>query len=430
MKIEEIYEIYKNASAVTTDTRKIISGAIFFALKGDKFDGNKYAKEAINKGCKFAIVDDKTVVNSKSFILVDNVLSCLQQLAKYHRQQLNIPIIAITGTNGKTTTKELISSVLIKKYKIGSTQGNFNNHIGVPLTLLSFNKETEIGIVEMGANHPLEIKELCQIALPNYGIITNIGKAHIEGFGSFENIIKTKRELFDFIKISNGKVFYNSTNKLLQEAVNDLELDTIAFGKKDSSVRGEILPSNKYLKLNLSIGNSTENVTTQLIGNYNLENILAAACIGNYFRVSNLNIISAIQEYKPQNNRSEFIQTTSNNLYLDAYNANPTSVKAALDNFISLNLNNKVVILGDMLELGIESKKEHEKIIKFISLQDFKRILLVGRIYSSLETPDSITTFDNINELITWIESNKIYNSNVLVKGSRGIQLEQIVDNL
>ena len=430
MKVVDLYKIFLKNSIVTVDSRKIEKGAIFFALKGENFNGNKFAKDAINKGCSYVIVDDPKVVNGQKYILVENTLKTLQELASYHRKQLKIPIIAITGTNGKTTTKELIAAVLSKKYNTTFTKGNLNNHIGVPLTLLSMNEDTQIGVVEMGANHTNEIKQLCEIANPDYGVITNIGKAHMEGFGTFENIIKTKKELYDYIKLVKGKVFFNKQNTILSGLVNDLELDTITFNDKNSIVTGQVLPSNQFIKLAVNIEGETDEIETHLIGDYNLENILVSASIGNYFNIDKHDIISAIEEYIPNNNRSQFLKTKNNNLILDAYNANPTSVEAALNNFIALNLQNKCVILGDMLELGAESENEHRNIVDFANNQNFETIILVGNIYSSLQVPDHIFQFENIDELKKWISKNNLHSANILIKGSRGIQLEKIVELL
>ena len=430
MKVADLYKIFLKNSIVTIDSRKIEKGAIFFALKGESFDGNKFAKAAIDKGCSYAVVDDPEVVSGQKYILVENTLKALQELAFCHREQLKIPIIAITGTNGKTTTKELIATVLSKKYNTTFTKGNLNNHIGVPLTLLSMNEDTQIGVVEMGANHTNEIKQLCKIANPNYGVITNIGKAHMEGFGTFENIIKTKKELYDYIKLVNGKVFFNKQNTILLGLVNDLELDAVTFSDKNSIVTGRVLASNQFIKLAINIEGETNEIETHLIGNYNFENILASASIGNYFNIEKDDIISAIEEYIPENNRSQFLKTKNNNLILDAYNANPTSVEAALKNFIALNLQNKCVILGDMLELGAETENEHRNIVDFTNNQNFETIILVGNIYSSLQVPGHIFQFENIDELKKWISKNNLHNANILIKGSRGIQLEKIVELL
>lgn len=430
MKINELYNCFKECSSVITDSRKTEKGAMFFALKGENFNGNKYATQAIQSGCSYAVVDDKNLDGNAGLIVVDNVLETLQLLANYHRNQLNIPIVAITGTNGKTTTKELIASVLQKKYKVLYTHGNFNNHIGVPLTLLELDEDHEIGIVEMGANHIGEIADLCKIADPDYGIITNIGKAHIEGFGSFENVKKTKKELYDYIKAKNGKIFYNTENEILSEIVKDMKLENVGFNCS-TDLKAKALETDKYLNIGGKYNHNTFEIKTNLIGNYNLENVLAALCIGNFFNVNFTVAIKAIEEYVPSNNRSQFVKTDYNNLILDAYNANPTSVNAALLNFISLKLNNKVVILGDMLELGDEAIKEHKAIIKLLKGEKIERVILVGDIYKSLaKDEDNIQCFKLVDELIDWLSMNKIKTSNILIKGSRGIKLEKIVEYL
>ncbi|MCD4833881.1 MAG: UDP-N-acetylmuramoyl-tripeptide--D-alanyl-D-alanine ligase [Bacteroidales bacterium] len=427
MKIERLYQIFLRSKKVTTDSRNVENDALFFALKGENFDGNAYAKNALENGCSFAIVDNPDYVQGDNYILVDDVLETLQLLGNYHRKQLNIPIIAITGTNGKTTTKELVAGVLCKKFTISHTIGNLNNHIGVPLTLLSMNENTQIGIVEMGANHINEIKNLCEIAEPDFGIITNIGKAHLEGFESIENIIKTKKELYDYLKLKDGKVFYNSNNSLLKKTIIELNLNAIAFGSLNNKVYGDIITSDRFLFVNIKMGNFQALIETQLIGNYNLENVLAAASIGYYNGINPELIVSAIEEYVPKNNRSQFLKTEKNNLFLDSYNANPTSVEASLKNFVSLKINNKYVILGDMLELGNESESEHEKIIGLLQDYSFDKIILVGNIYNSLKVPDKFLKFRDVSELENWLKNRNIAHSNVLIKGSRGIQLEKIV---
>ena len=427
MKIERLYQIFLRSKKVTTDSRNVENDALFFALKGENFDGNAYAKNALENGCSFAIVDNPDYVQGDNYILVDDVLETLQLLGNYHRKQLNIPIIAITGTNGKTTTKELVAGVLCKKFTISHTIGNLNNHIGVPLTLLSMNENTQIGIVEMGANHINEIKNLCEIAEPDFGIITNIGKAHLEGFESIENIIKTKKELYDYLKLKDGKVFYNSNNSLLKKIIIELNLNAIAFGSLNNKVYGDIITSDRFLFVNIKMGNFQALIETQLIGNYNLENVLAAASIGYYNGINPELIVSAIEEYVPKNNRSQFLKTEKNNLFLDSYNANPTSVEASLKNFVSLKINNKYVILGDMLELGNESESEHEKIIGLLQDYSFDKIILVGNIYNSLKVPDKFLKFRDVSELENWLKNRNIAHSNVLIKGSRGIQLEKIV---
>ena len=430
MNIEKIYTFFLKHRIITTDSRKSKVGSLFFALKGENFDGNKFAEIAIENGCNYAIIDNIDYKKNDQYIVVENVLDTLQELANFHRKVLDIPIIAITGTNGKTTTKELISEVLRQKYNVVNTIGNLNNHIGVPLTLLSMDENTQLGIVEMGANHMNEIRELCEIAEPDYGIITNIGKAHLEGFGSFENIIATKGELYDYLNEYNKTIFFNEKNDILKSLTENLSIKTISYSGDRSNVRGEALKTELFLNANVNIGYETIVVNTNLIGNYNLENVLAAACIGNYFKIDNNNIKKAIENYTPKNNRSQFLETKSNKLYLDAYNANPTSVDAALQNFFSLNVLNKVVILGDMLELGDTAVKEHSKVLELVAKQDFTKVILVGAVYSTLSVDRGILQFKNVDETINWLKNNNIAESNVLIKGSRGIRLEKLVEYL
>lgn len=430
MIIEDIYNIFQQIREIVTDSRNVTEGAIFLALKGGKFDGNKYAKKAIENGCSYAIIDNTDCKLNEKYILVDDVLKTLQLLANLHRRKLNMPIIGITGTNGKTTTKELIFSVLNQKYSVTSTKGNLNNHIGVPLTLLSMDEKTEIGVVEMGANHPGEIKQLCEIAQPDYGIITNIGKAHLEGFESFDNVIKAKKELYDYLNKTEGKVFYNSENAILKELVDNLEVEAISFGDQESIIKGEIMPSQQFLTADINIEDFNYKLKTKLVGGYNLENVLAAVLIGNYFKVERELIFSAIENYIPTNNRSQFFKTEKNSLFLDAYNANPTSVEASIRNFESLELPRKSVVLGDMLELGKDAVKEHENIIQLLNEIKFDEIILVGNIYSSIEVPPNMLQFKSVDDLKKWISKKNIKDSNILIKGSRGIQLEKIVELL
>jgi UDP-N-acetylmuramoyl-tripeptide--D-alanyl-D-alanine ligase len=355
------------------------------------------------------------------------VLTCLQQLANYHRQQLGLPIIAITGTNGKTTTKELITAVLSGKYRIQATKGNLNNHIGVPLTLLSMNKNTEIGVVEMGASHPGEIKALCEIANPDFGLITNIGKAHLEGFGSFEGVIRTKSELYDFIRGKGGKCFLNTDNSLLVKQAQQIE--QFSYGQSDQYyLSGEIAESTPYLVAKVLFPKGWLYLKSKLVGNYNLENLLAAACVGKYFGVDPLKIQSAIAEYTPSNNRSQFIQKQKNTIIMDAYNANPTSMLAALNNFVSIKHPHKCLILGDMLELGTSSEEEHQKIMDFIDSQNFDEVFLVGPNFKSAIGKEQKKKFDQVELLSNYLKAQPLENKLVLIKGSRGIHLENILE--
>jgi len=355
MSIKELYKIFGSTASICTDTRKIVKGSIFFALKGNNFNGNKYALKAIQNGCHFAIIDEKEYKTDQNTILVEDVLETLQQLAQFHRKQLDIPIIGITGTNGKTTSKELINSVLSSELNCYATKGNLNNYIGVPLSLLEINSKHEVAIIEMGANHQKEIEFLCDIAKPTHGVITNIGTAHLEGFKNLDGVIKTKNELFQFISKNKGHLFVNSEDKLLLELSNTIEKTT--YGYK-GDINGEINATTPLLHVNYRDGI----IKSQLIGNFQHTNIMLAICIGDYFNVSNDNIRKSIERYIPSNNRSQIIETKNNTLILDAYNANPSSMKAMLISFSEQAYTNKICILGDMLELGEYSKTEHQEI--------------------------------------------------------------------
>ncbi len=435
MDIESLHKIFLSCSIVTTDSRNCPDNSMFFALRGESFNGNIYAENALKTGAQYAVVDDKAIdTSSENIILVDDVLKTLQQLALYHREWLSIPIVAITGTNGKTTTKELIREVLKQKYNIKATEGNFNNHIGVPLTLLSFTKDTEIGIVEMGANHSGEIDFLCNIARPDFGLITNIGKAHLEGFGSIEGVIKTKGELYTHLAKSAGTIFVNKDNSILKEILPE-EAETLFYGveNKDVLVHGQTSKSGFFLSLkwtNTTTGNSY-NVDTKLIGNYNLENVLAAITIGCYFNVADEDINSAISSYTPSNNRSQYKKTDKNEILLDAYNANPSSMQKALENFKDTAGNRKVLILGGMKELGSDSEQEHITLISIIKTVNTDIVYLIGEEFKPhLELIPKAKHFINVDELITDLERNSLSGYKILVKGSRSNKLEKCVEYL
>ena len=423
MKISELYKLFCKERNICIDSRAKSNGGIFFAIKGEKFDGNKFALQALENGCTYAVIDNNDYKIDNRFIIVENVLETLQNLATYHREKLGIPILAITGTNGKTTTKELVYRVLSEKFCVKATIGNLNNHIGVPLTLLSMDKEVEFGIVEMGANHEREIEKLCNIAKPNYGIVTNIGKAHIEGFGSFENIIKAKNELYNFIDSNNGVIFYNDKNKLLEECVKLYDCKKIKYSDNNNL---KFVEANPILKIKID----GLNIETKLFGDYNFENILATVCLGTYFDININNIRKEIEAYIPKNNRSQLIKTITNTVFLDAYNANPTSVELALKNFINQKFENKTLILGEMLELGKISVDEHLNILKIVRNSNIDSVYLVGEMFTKIKYKDSFKIFANINELIQWQIKNKITNRNIFIKGSRGNALEKIVEYL
>ena len=428
MNIKELYKLYIKNPSICTDTRSVMKGAIFFALKGDNFDANKFAETALDKGCSYAIIDNEEYDISNRCILVKDTLETLQELAKHHRKQLNIPVIGITGTNGKTTTKELIRSVLNRKFKTFATEGNYNNHIGVPLSILSITKEHEIAIIEMGANHQHEIADLCEISQPTLGLITNIGKAHLEGFGSFENLINTKKELYDYIDKNNGKLFVNKDNKLLFKLSENS--NKYIYGTSSSDSLGRFTQASPNMIMELVSKKGILYVKSHLIGAYNFENVLAAASIGRYYNIDDLEIKKAIEEYHPSNKRSQLQKTNSNTLILDLYNANPTSMKASIDNFRNIPFREKTLILGDMLELGKESKREHEEIINLLEQYKFINVLLVGREFKKLQNNTEYKTFENSSILIEYLKYNKPNNNMILIKGSRGIKLEQCIEHL
>ena len=425
MTIKNIHERFLQCNNLCTDSRKVIKNSMFFALKGEHFNGNIYAKKAIELGAKFAIVDDKEYANTSNTILVNNVLETLQELATYHRNYLNIPIIALTGSNGKTTTKELINIVLSKKYKTTATYGNLNNHIGVPLTLLSMDKSTEIGIVEMGANHQKEIELLCNIAQPDFGYITNFGKAHLEGFGGVEGVIKGKSEMYDYLINNKKHIFVNTNDPIQVEKTKKANLITFGTNKTDL-VNIEFVNANPFVitKHNNILINSL------LIGDYNFNNIAAAITIGTHFKVDNLNIKQAIESYKPTNNRSQIIEKGTNKIILDAYNANPSSMHAALLNFQKLE-KNKIAFLGDMFELGEASKKEHQAIVELTKQLNLNEIIFIGEHFYDCNIEDTKSKkYKTFNHFKDTYSTSNITNSNIIIKGSRGMALERILDIL
>ena len=418
MNIEEIYALFQQHSTISTDSRKITNGAMFISLRGENFNGNKYALKAIQDGCSYAIVDEKEYDIHQNTILVNNALKTLQDLATYHRNQLNIPLIGITGSNGKTTSKELINAILNSELNCYATKGNLNNHIGVPLSILEINKKHEIAIIEMGANHQKEIEFLCNIAQPTFGVITNIGSAHLEGFGSLQGVIDTKKELYEFINYSKGHLFVNAGDKLLLSLSKGIS--QITYGTS-----GDIFGLITDITPLLSIKYNNEIINSHLIGEFQFDNILLAICIGNYFNLSNENIKKSIENYIPTNNRSQLVKTKKNTLILDAYNANPSSMKAMLNSFANQQYKDKLCILGDMLELGEESNKEHLEIITLTNELELDCIF-VGEIFHSLTK----NSFKNKQELVKHIQGNNIHKRTILLKGSRGIGLEQLIKNL
>lgn len=424
---EEIYQVYKRNPVISTDSRKIEENCIFFALKGDNFNGNKFASAALEKGAAYAIIDENEYHTSDKTILVDDVLQALKDLANLHRKKLGIPVLAITGSNGKTTTKELVAAVLSQKFNVSFTEGNLNNHIGVPLTLLKMNDKTEFGVVEMGANHPGEIAILCKIAEPDFGIITNIGKAHLEGFGSFEGVIKTKSELYQYIKNKNGIIFYNHNNPILAELTSEIR-NKISYGTENASFTGELLSSPPFVHVKANFKRGVLYLNTNLTGDYNFENIMAAACIGNYFEIDPLLIQKALKNYYPQNNRSQLIYRDGRKIIMDAYNANPTSMQASIKSFISGASEKCSLILGDMLELGDYAQQEHIAVLELLRNHPNATVYTVGKNFQEIAHQYNCRPFLNVEQLCTFLQETPLKSGDVLIKGSRGIQLEKVLD--
>jgi UDP-N-acetylmuramoyl-tripeptide--D-alanyl-D-alanine ligase len=427
MKIEKLHQLFLKFNVVSTDTRSISNGALFFALKGDNFNGNDFAKKALDSGASYCIIDEQQSQSNARFILVPDVLITLQELANFHRKYLNIPIIAITGSNGKTTTKELINSVLGQRYKTHATQGNYNNHIGVPLTLLQMDTSVDIGIVEMGANHIGEIANLCQISAPNYGYITNFGKAHLEGFGSAEGVVKGKCELYDYLKSNEGVVFINGDDKKQVQQIGDYKSVNIFSKDNRSNIQVSMTSQTPFISFE-SQGCTME---SQLVGIYNFSNAAAAIAMGCFFEVSLENIKKGIASYTPNNNRSQIIQKGSNTIILDAYNANPSSMEVALDNFNSMKSSLKIVILGDMFELGVHSKSEHQAVIDEVNSLNFSSAYYVGSHFFELASDSSKANFFKTTESFrNQLQSLVFKDALILIKGSRGMALESILDSL
>ncbi len=421
--INELYRHYTRSGGITTDSRHVEKESVFFALKGDNFDGNTYASEALEKGASLAVIDNKDYAAGPGFFPVDDTLKTLQDLAAYHRKMLDIPVIGLTGTNGKTTSKELINQVFSKKYKTHATDGNLNNHIGVPLTLLGIGNDIEIAIVEMGANHEGEIAELCSIAQPTHGLITNIGKAHLEGFKSWEGVIRAKSELYDYLLKSTGKAYVHYDDKLLMKLASPLLKETYGTDNK-ANVHASIMASIPFLEIQWD----QQIIKTHLYGDYNFENVMAAVCIGRSFQVEPADIIEAIASYIPANNRSQLVKSQSNTIFLDAYNANPSSMLASIRHFQRQGDKKKVLILGDMLELGKDSQKEHKGILEEIR-NKFEMVILVGPEFLALKDTDFIA-FEETIQAAEWIRSHPIKDASILVKGSRGIALEKLIKYL
>lgn len=430
----ELYSLFLKYPSISTDSRQPKPGSIFFALKGQNFDANAFASQALKNGCSFAVIDDRKYARSKHIVLVDNVLETLQNLAAYHRRQLKTKIIGITGTNGKTTSKELIAAVLKQKFNIHCTKGNLNNHIGVPLTLLELTNEHEIGVVEMGANHIGEIKELSAIAAPDFGLVTNVGKAHLEGFGSFEGVMRAKGELYENIANSHKKIFLNADNPFLIQmassaGISSEDIKNYSLQDKKAYAYGNIVGNMPFLEMQCQLGDAKSfRIKTRLIGAYNAENVLTAVCIGHYFGLSSEEIKYGIETYLPTNNRSQYTETEKNKLIIDAYNANPTSMRAAISNFASIVGKEKTLILGDMLELGEQSLTEHQNIIDLLQENKLQNIFLIGKEFK--KTQNTYFSFFDIDEFQRYLEKHPIERQTILIKGSRGIHLEKTLNFL
>ena len=420
MSIIDLYDLFIHS-------RNCPKGSIFFALKGDKFDGNQYAGKALASGCVYAVIDNPDYYIGERTILVDNVLKTLQQLAHHHRKVLGLPIIGITGTNGKTTTKELLAAVLSTKFNLLYTEGNFNNHIGVPLTLLRLTHDHEMAVIEMGASHPGDIKELVDIVHPNYGIITNVGRAHLEGFGSFEGVIRTKGELYDYIRRSKGKIFIKKENEYLQSIAKGIEQITYGNGD-DAFASGQVVSCDPFLVFNWKQQGKLHTVETHMIGSYNLDNVLAAVAVGRFFKIPAERISRAIAAYEPTNNRSQFKKTDNNELIIDAYNANPSSMKVALDNFITMPVQPKAIILGDMRELGPTSDELHAEVVEQIKKGQFDKVFLCGEHFSKVGK--EFSPFATTEAMVEELRKQPLKGYHILIKGSHSMGLEKLADIL
>ncbi|HRO44644.1 UDP-N-acetylmuramoyl-tripeptide--D-alanyl-D-alanine ligase [Agriterribacter sp.] len=427
MQIDELYQLFLQYPSVQTDTRKLQKGDIFFALKGPNFNGNLFAKQALGSGAAYVIADEAPGFEDTRIMLTDDVLATLQQLAGYHRRRFSIPFIAITGSNGKTTTKELVHAVLSSTYKTYTTRGNLNNHIGIPLTILSIKPDAEMAIIEMGANHLKEIEGYCKYTEPTHGIITNCGKAHLEGFGSIEGVRKAKGELYDYLKLHGGTAFVMRDYDYLNTMSKGIP-HIFTYGTSGAAVTGNIYKTHPFLEVALTNGKENSIIRSRLVGDYNLPNILAAVATGRYFNISDDTIKAAIEAYHPSNSRSQLIEKGSNTIILDAYNANPSSMKAAIENFAATPGSNKILVLGAMMELGKESAKEHEVLIELLNHYLWKEVILVGGDFARITHP--FRFFNTVGEAKEWLQQHPAANSVYLVKGSRSMQMEIIVDIL
>ena len=422
--IEELYSIYKQHPSVQTDTRQLQQGDLFFALKGDNFNGNLFALQALEKGASYAVVDEAGDDNNDRLLLVNNVLEILQSLARHHREQFKIPFLAITGSNGKTTTKELVHAVLSSHYKTYTTKGNLNNHIGIPLTILQVKPDAEIAVIEMGANHLREIAGYCMYTQPTHGVITNCGKAHLEGFGSIEGVRKGKGELYDYIRATSGSLLVFDDYDYLHNMSQDIS-NIYWYGTQKGDVVGEAQEDSSFLTVDFSKGFSLSPIQTQLVGNYNLPNVLCAVAAGNYFGVPEEKIKNAIENYAPSNSRSQLVEKGGNKIILDAYNANPSSMKAAIENFANIKANYKILMIGSMAELGADSLAEHQAIVDLINQHHFSDVVLVGKYFDAIHHP--YQQFKTAEEAREWLQKQYVTNAYILIKGSRSTGMEKII---
>lgn len=427
MRIEQLYDLFLQNPSVETDTRNLKPNDIFFALKGPSFNGNLFAKKALNDGAAYVVVDEDPGFTDNRIVRTANVLSTLQELAGYHRRQFNIPVIAITGSNGKTTTKELVHAVLSSTFRTYTTKGNLNNHIGIPLTLLAIKKDAEIAVVEMGANHLKEIEGYCKYTAPTHGLITNCGKAHLEGFGGIEGVRKGKGELYDYLRLNNGTAFVMWDYDYLRDMSKGISV-IYTYGTTAADITGNTIKSEPFLEIGWTQSGNIKPIQTQLVGEYNLPNVLAAIATGKYFKVADERIIASLQQYTPSNSRSQLIEKGTNKIILDAYNANPSSMKLAIENFSKIHTENKILILGAMMELGTESKKEHEAIVSLIKNYTWKNVILVGGDFENSSEP--FMYFKNAAGAGEWLKQQKPENSSILIKGSRSMKMETILDVL
>jgi len=426
LDIAALYEIYKKHPSVQTDTRKLKEGDIFFALKGPNFNGNAFAQQALEAGASYAVIDEQEFAADERYLLVDDVLTALQQLAKHHRQQFNIPFIAITGSNGKTTTKELVTTVLQQQYKTYATEGNLNNHIGVPLTLLKIKSDAQMAVIEMGANHQKEIESYCKIALPTHAIITNCGKAHIEGFGGIEGVRKGKGELYDYIRENNGIIFRNTDLDYLVDMSHGIS-HQVTYGSADADYIGTAAMKDVFLSVELSKPTS-KTIDTQLVGDYNFPNAMVAIAVGLHFGIDIATISNAIAHYNPDNSRSQWLQKGSNKIILDAYNANPTSMRAAITNFANAQLNNKMLWIGGMKEMGTEEAKEHNELVQLVQQYHWNNVILVGKEFDGIA--HNYQHFRTSADAANYVKEHMPTDAAILIKGSRGSRMEVLLDAL